>query len=102
MKNNSFYATLLPFCLTICSAIGGDPSGKWKGTDNSPNGSMVLLYTFKIEGQKLTGSVEGPDAALDLENGTYKDSVLAFDLVIMGKTLHQAGKYYGDSVVLDF
>jgi hypothetical protein len=102
MKNIIIYAALLPFCLTISSTTAGDPGGRWKGTDNSPNGSMDLMYTFKIDGQKLSGSVEGPNAALDLENGSYKDSVLSFDLVIMGKPLHQTGKYYGDSVVLDF
>lgn len=102
MKNKHFYTALLPFCLTVWTGTGGDPSGKWKGTDNSPNGAMDLMYTFKIDGQKLTGSVEGPNATLDLENGTYKDSVLSFDLTIMGKALHQTGKYYGDSVVLDF
>ena len=79
-----------------------DPTGRWTGVANSPNGSMEVTYTFKIDGQKLTGSIEGPEGSLDLQNGTYKDSLLSFDIMIMEKPLHQAGKYYGDSIVLDF
>jgi len=102
MKNKFIFTGILVFCFTLCFAMTTDPTGKWTGVADSQNGPMQVTYTFKIDGQKLTGSVEGPEGALDLENGTYKDSVLSFDIMIMGKALHQAGKYYGDSVALDF
>ena len=102
MKNKLISTALLLFCFTVCFAMTTDPTGKWTGVAEFQNGPANVTYTFKIDGQKLTGSVEGPEGSLDLQNGTYKDSVLSFDLMIMEKALHQTGKYYGDSVVIDF
>ncbi len=102
MKNKTIFAALLPFCFTIGLAISADPSGNWAGNADSPNGPVEIAYTFKVDGQKLTGSVTGPQGTVDLQNGTYKDSVLAFDIITMRGALHQAGKYYGDSIALDF
>jgi hypothetical protein len=102
MRNKTIFTALLLFCFTICFAMTADPTGRWTGYAESPNGSMEVTYTFKVDGPKLTGTIEGPEGSLDLQNGTYKDSVLAFDLPIMNKLLHQTGKYYGDSITLDF
>ncbi len=102
MKNKFAFTALLLFCFTVCFAMTADPTGKWTGVADSATGSMEVTYTFKVEGQKLTGSIEGPEGSLDLENGSYKDSVLSFDLPINGRLLHQVGKYYGDSVTIDF
>jgi len=43
--------------LTIwaCAALAADISGNWKATAEGPNGSMERTFTFKVEGNKVTG-----------------------------------------------
>lgn len=42
-------------------AWAGDVTGTWKGEISTPNGSFALTYTFKQDGSKLTGTVQGPE-----------------------------------------
>ena len=104
MKNKTIFTTVLLFCFTVCFAMTTGLNGKWTGNAESPNGSVEISYNFNVDGQTLTGSVQGPQGTVDLMNGTYKDSILAFDIMVGGSRgiLHQSGKYYGDSIVLDF
>ncbi len=37
------------------SASAADVSGKWKGTAETPNGTVERTFVFKVEGDKLTG-----------------------------------------------
>ena len=63
--------------IAICAALlavgawAADVTGTWKGEMNGPNGSFSLIYSFKQDGAKLTGTVTGPQGdPLTLEDGT--------------------------------
>ncbi len=69
---------LLVFALlTGLSAFASDVSGKWKGTAETPNGTIERTFLFKVDGTKLTGETESQ---------------------MMGKSTITDGKVDGDTV----
>jgi hypothetical protein len=102
MKRKSLLSGLLVLCVVVCTAAILDLSGKWKGTLHLPGRDMPLAYNFKVDGEKLTGTVEGPDGTVDIDKGTIKDNQLEFDVTIpSGDIIHHTGKYYVDSTTVD-
>ena len=59
-----------------------DIAGTWAGELATPDGnSFTLTYTFKVDGAKLTGSVQGPQGdPLNLDNGKLDGDKLSFDV----------------------
>lgn len=43
--------------LAVCAGavLGADITGTWKGTAETPNGSVERTFVFKQDGEKLTG-----------------------------------------------
>jgi hypothetical protein len=54
MKSLWVLVLMAVFSLT---ALAADPSGTWKASIETPNGAMENTFTFKVEGDKLTGTV---------------------------------------------
>ncbi|HEV2425764.1 MAG TPA: hypothetical protein VGZ29_13130 [Terriglobia bacterium] len=59
------------------AASAADISGAWKGTAQTPNGSVERTFNFKVDGNKLTG-----DTSSDM----------------FGKSTIEGGKIDGDTV----
>ncbi len=59
------------------SAMAADVSGKWKGTAETPNGTIERTFLFKVDGDKLTGETESQ---------------------LMGKSTITDGKVDGDNI----
>ena len=58
-----------------------DPTGTWKWTVEMGNQKREMSVKLKLEGDKLTGSVPGRDGAeTAIENGSYKDGELKFEV----------------------
>ena len=59
MKRKFLITALLLCCFAICYAVITDMSGQWSSTFNAPDGNAYpLTYTFKVDGNKLTGTLE--------------------------------------------
>src|SRR5450759_201727 len=45
--------------MAVCAivALAADASGTWKASVETPNGTMENTFTFKVEGDKLTGTI---------------------------------------------
>jgi len=41
--------------LLAFTALAADVTGTWKGTAETPNGTMERTFVFKVDGDKLTG-----------------------------------------------
>jgi hypothetical protein len=64
-------------------AFAGDVDGKWKGSIDTPNGAVELNYTFKSEGQTLTGFTTGPDGSeIPIKDGKVDGQMVSFSLTL--------------------
>jgi osmotically-inducible protein OsmY len=49
---------LFLMALWAATASAADISGTWKGTAETPNGTVERTFVFKVDGSKLTGETE--------------------------------------------
>lgn len=49
---------IIGFALFVSAAMCADITGKWKGTAETPNGTVERTFVFKQDGEKLTGTTE--------------------------------------------
>jgi hypothetical protein len=72
-------------------ALAADPTGKWVGSVDSPNGPIELTFEFKAAGEVLTGSVASAMGTQEISNGKVAGDVLTFDVALEGgKITHEA------------
>jgi hypothetical protein len=83
--------------ITLSRAV--DINGRWLSKFETPNGeSMEITFTFKVEGDKLTGKVESPMGELEMTNGKIKGDEFSFDLDFGGNTIGHDCKISGDEI----
>ncbi len=102
MKIKLFTTLALVFGSALfCLAIVADLSGKWKGSLQTPNGDFPLGYTFKVDGDKLTGTADNDQGSIPITDGKISGNNFTFSLDYNGTPLKNVGKYYGDSITVD-
>jgi hypothetical protein len=95
-------ALLVLGSFVVCLAAITGLNGKWTGSVKlSAEDELPLIYNFKVQGDRLSGTVESPDGnELPIANGVLSGNEFAF-VVKAGKyTVSHTGKYYGDSVIV--
>ncbi|MDZ7639040.1 MAG: hypothetical protein U5J83_12470 [Bryobacterales bacterium] len=100
MKPFLILATLL---LSLAS-YAADASGKWKATIEGQQGTIEVEYNFKVEADKLTGTVNGPMGEVEITDGTTKDDEIAFIVVAGDRSIPHKGKIVAGEMklTLDF
>jgi opacity protein-like surface antigen len=69
----------LALLLAASPVFAADIDGNWTGSLDTPNGPVDIKFSFKSEGDKLTGSSTGPDgAALMIRDGKIMGGTLSF------------------------
>lgn len=69
--------------LASSAAFAAPVDGKWTGSIDTPNGPAQINYVFKADGMKLTGTSTGPDGnTLPLKNGKIEGDKISFSLDI--------------------
>jgi len=98
--------------LCVCAALGmalatmtahaADVTGTWTAEMTSPNGdSFQLTFTFKQDGDKLTGTVQGPQGdPIEITNGKVDGDKLSFDVSFNDTTISHEGVVNGDEIKL--
>jgi hypothetical protein len=85
------------------TASAADISGNWKGTAETPNGTVERSFAFKVDGHKLTGETTsnmfGKSA---IEDGKVDGDDISFTITVNlggneGKVNYQ-GKVSGDTI----
>lgn len=94
----------LLFALTSVAALAADFNGKWTAeVPSRQGGTMTNTFNFKVDGDKLTGTMSSQMGEVDLTNGKVEGDNISFDVVrsFNGNsiTLSYAGKADGaDSI----
>jgi hypothetical protein len=84
------------------SALAADISGQWTATFNTQIGEQHYTYTFKVDGDKLTGTAKNDNGTTEITNGTINGDDVSFveNLSMMGNTITitYTGKISGDEI----
>jgi hypothetical protein len=105
MTRRILFATAVLCAIFAGAALAADISGNWSGTMQMGDNPFTLTYAFKQDGEKLTGTVTGPQGQpLPLNDGkVVADKVSFFVQVDMGgnpaKFISQ-GIVKGDEITL--
>ena len=86
------------------TAWAADLTGQWKATFDTQIGEQHYTYTFKADGEKLTGTAKNDRGTTDITNGTIKGDQISFDesLDFNGQTIpiKYTGTVSGDTIKL--
>jgi hypothetical protein len=96
----TLFALLALFALT---AMAADISGNWKATAEGPQGQMERTFTFKVDGNKVTGeSTSSFTGKSQITDGKIEGDTVSF--VLMAKfgdqdvKLNYKGKINGNEI----
>jgi len=89
--------------LTLALAVGlvaatsaqADMSGGWTLTFEGPNGPVEAAATFKQDGEKITGTLTGPQGDAPVA-GTIKDKAFTFTMSVQTQNGELAIKISGE------
>jgi hypothetical protein len=96
-----FCAALFVVCSARPMFAASDMTGKWTTTDmKAPDGSaFTLMFDFKQDGTKLTGSVTGPQGdPLPFDNGKVDGDKFSFTVTFNNMTITHNGTIDGDEI----
>ena|SRR5690606_2948178 len=91
---------LLFFVGSMAAFAQSKIDGKWKGTREGQNGTMELNYTFKVEGDKLTGSWVTPRGENKIENGKVDGKKFSYTMTFGENTMENNGELVSDNEIV--
>ncbi len=74
--------------------------GDWKGTRETPNGTMEINYTFKVEGDKLTGTWKTQFGETKIENGKVEGKKFSYSISFNDMTINNTGELINDDEIV--
>ena len=96
---------LLVLLLALCavSLYAADVSGTWKGTAETPNGTIERTFVFKVEGTKLTGETTSQMMGKStIADGKVEGDDITFNITVKFQDremkLNYKGKVSGDTI----
>jgi hypothetical protein len=87
---------LLFFVASFTTFAQSKIDGNWKGTRETPNGAFELNYTFKVEGDKLTGIWKTQFGESPLENGKVDGKNFSFSISFNDMSISNTGEIVSD------
>jgi hypothetical protein len=95
MKTLLYVCAAVMMALTPITALAAtDVSGTWTGDMKAPDGStgFTISFTFKQDGAKLTGSVQGPQGdPIAISDGKIDGGKITFTVAFNGMTISHTG-----------
>jgi len=103
MKAKKFLPiALIAVALLFIMAVFADLNGKWTGIIKIPGGDdLNVTYTFKVDGNKLTGVATSPSGDVSIDNGKVDGDKFSFSVNVGGTDYPHTGKLYADSCGID-
>jgi hypothetical protein len=90
----AFVVILLGTFVSMASGI----DGKWKATMKGPDGSMEIVFVFKVDGNKLTGTVTTPMGEMAISEGKFDGKEISFNLDMNGNPIPHKGTLEKDVI----
>ncbi len=76
------WKAVLIACLAVAmltpTAEAADVTGKWSGQVPSRGETMTATFTFKVDGDKLSGTMTGPQGEVVLQEGKVSGDQISF------------------------
>jgi hypothetical protein len=88
---------ILGFVL-VCFAA--DITGNWNGKIETGNGELPINYTFKVEGEKLTGTLKVDNNDVTVNEGKVAGDDITFKVTIGDRVIPHVGKIVGETIKL--
>jgi hypothetical protein len=85
---------------TVLASNAEGIAGKWKSSFESGQGAMELTFNFKVDGEKLTGTIISEMGDMEITNGKINGNELSFDIDMMGSAIKHKGKLEGEIIKL--
>ncbi|MBD1392687.1 glycoside hydrolase [Mucilaginibacter glaciei] len=103
MKRKLLTTAFLVCCVAICMAAAFlNIAGTWTGNLKMTDGNTIpLSYTFKQDGDKVTGMATSPQGEVAIESGKIAGDVITFSVNVQGMDIPHSGKIYADSIAMD-
>ena len=92
--------TAVLILLLTLPAFAADPTGKWKAAMQGPDGEMQLTFNFKLDGDKVTGTVEGPMGEMPITEGKMEGDAISFTVETPNFKVVHKGAIQGDEMKL--
>lgn len=67
--------------LLAAALFAADVSGKWSGEVPGRGGQTAATFVFKVDGDKLTGTMTGPQGEVALQEGKVAGDKISFSTV---------------------
>ncbi|MEO8595494.1 MAG: hypothetical protein ABI759_19395 [Candidatus Solibacter sp.] len=98
MTRRTLFVTAVMCAIFSFAAMAADISGNWTGNMQMADQAFPLSYSFKVAGDKLTGTVTGPQGdAMQIKEGKITGDKVSFYVdVDMGG---QMAKFVSEGVI---
>jgi hypothetical protein len=74
--------------------------GNWKGTRETPNGTFEVNYTFKVEGNVVTGVWKTQFGESKLENGKIEGKKFSYSITFNDTTISSTAELISENEIL--
>src|SRR5262245_48380790 len=91
--------TITGLALVLASVlIAADVSGKWSGDMPARGETVKTTFVFKVAGDKLTGTMTGPQGEVALQDGKVSGDHVSFSMQGGNAKILFEGKVSGDEI----
>ena len=91
--------TLLLFGFMVTNAQNAI-DGNWKGSRETPNGTMEFTYTFKVQGDSLTGVMKSQFGEVPLEKGKVDGKKFSYSISFNDRSIDFTGELVSDDQIV--
>jgi len=82
-------------------SVEKDLNGKWEGKVKGPDGNeLALTYEFKVDGDKLTGTVESQMGQIPISDGKVDGAKFSFKVQVGDDQITNEGTFKDDDATL--
>jgi hypothetical protein len=90
--------SVLAMLVLAVVVAAADVSGKWSGQVPARGDTVNATFTFKVEGDKLSGTMTGPQGEVPLQEGKVSGEEISFSTAGNNAKILFTGKVAGDEI----